>query len=192
MADTDEPICRICHGGAEDGKLFSPCKCSGSIKFVHMECLNKWREQSCNPQSFLICDSCKFKYRLQRPYISMLIQSDKVVNTLTILSVASITIGSGTGITFLFGEKWEPKNCFLYGITFFGLYGLAPQLPFIFREILLNYWDKVFFESGAFFPIAGIVLLAGAAGATSNTYMQIKRMCRLLSKKLGERILEVR
>ncbi|KAJ1480461.1 hypothetical protein T484DRAFT_1748650 [Baffinella frigidus] len=30
--------CRICRGGWEVGPLLHPCKCSGSIRFVHAEC----------------------------------------------------------------------------------------------------------------------------------------------------------
>jgi hypothetical protein len=32
--------CRICHDS--DDPLFYPCKCSGSIKYVHAECLKHW------------------------------------------------------------------------------------------------------------------------------------------------------
>ena len=35
--------CRICFSGAEDGKLISPCKCDGTQKYVHEECLRKWQ-----------------------------------------------------------------------------------------------------------------------------------------------------
>lgn len=41
----DENVCRFCMGGPSDelGVLFSPCHCSGSMRFVHVECLNRWR-----------------------------------------------------------------------------------------------------------------------------------------------------
>lgn len=28
----NDAACRICHAGEEEGKLFHPCKCSGSVK----------------------------------------------------------------------------------------------------------------------------------------------------------------
>ena len=40
--EVSEEICRICRGGEEEGPLFFPCQCSGSIKYVHQECLQKW------------------------------------------------------------------------------------------------------------------------------------------------------
>ena len=35
--------CRICRGGPEPNKpLLHPCKCAGSIRYVHQECLDTW------------------------------------------------------------------------------------------------------------------------------------------------------
>ena len=47
----DDPVpvdmlCRICYeGDRPDDKLFSPCLCSGTCKYIHVSCLNKWRHQ---------------------------------------------------------------------------------------------------------------------------------------------------
>jgi hypothetical protein len=30
-----QDICRVCRMGSEMGRLFYPCKCSGSIKYIH-------------------------------------------------------------------------------------------------------------------------------------------------------------
>ena len=39
----DEEICRICHGPQTvDDLLYHSCKCSGSIKYVHQDCLIEW------------------------------------------------------------------------------------------------------------------------------------------------------
>ena len=40
----DTPTCRICHAdhnGPGDDRLFSPCLCRGSMRFVHVSCLNR-------------------------------------------------------------------------------------------------------------------------------------------------------
>ncbi|MCP6362609.1 E3 ubiquitin-protein ligase MARCH6, partial [Klebsiella pneumoniae] len=43
----DPDTCRICRGeGSEEEQLFYPCKCSGSIKFVHQSCLVEWLSHS--------------------------------------------------------------------------------------------------------------------------------------------------
>ena len=40
-------VCRICRcGGEADNPLFYPCACSGSIKFVHQDCLLQWLNHS--------------------------------------------------------------------------------------------------------------------------------------------------
>ncbi|CAE7241775.1 SUD1 [Symbiodinium microadriaticum] len=42
LEDEDEPCCRICRQGEEAGKLYCPCRCAGSIKWIHEECLQAW------------------------------------------------------------------------------------------------------------------------------------------------------
>ncbi|XP_041362282.1 E3 ubiquitin-protein ligase MARCHF8-like [Gigantopelta aegis] len=52
-------ICRICHCESEvNNKLISPCLCSGSLKFVHLICLQKWIKSS----EKIECELCKFQY----------------------------------------------------------------------------------------------------------------------------------
>ena len=35
--------CRICFSGVDEGKLIAPCKCDGTQRYVHEECLRKWQ-----------------------------------------------------------------------------------------------------------------------------------------------------
>jgi len=36
-------VCRVCHGEEEvERPLFHPCNCSGSIKYIHQDCLVEW------------------------------------------------------------------------------------------------------------------------------------------------------
>uniref|UniRef100_A0A2C9K6C1 RING-CH-type domain-containing protein n=1 Tax=Biomphalaria glabrata TaxID=6526 RepID=A0A2C9K6C1_BIOGL len=52
-------ICRICHCEGEDNnKLISPCLCSGSLKFIHLACLQKWIKSSDKKS----CELCNFEY----------------------------------------------------------------------------------------------------------------------------------
>lgn len=37
-------ICRFCLESDHVEKLISPCNCSGSQKFVHLECITRWQE----------------------------------------------------------------------------------------------------------------------------------------------------
>lgn len=36
------PECWICYSGTIEGELISPCKCRGSMQWVHRDCLHKW------------------------------------------------------------------------------------------------------------------------------------------------------
>lgn len=48
-SDDEGDVCRICRmPGEERNSLFYPCKCSGSIKFVHQQCLTDWLAHSGN------------------------------------------------------------------------------------------------------------------------------------------------
>ena len=58
--------CRICYSGSEDGSLFTPCHCSGTMKFVHRQCLEKWRASGPKNAKFE-CPQCRYRYELVRP-----------------------------------------------------------------------------------------------------------------------------
>ena len=54
--------CRICFSSKD--KLISPCKCSGSIKYVHKKCLKKWiKNKAENKDS---CEICGEKYIIKK------------------------------------------------------------------------------------------------------------------------------
>jgi hypothetical protein len=54
--------CRICYGGEEEGRLIKPCRCSGTMMFVHMKCLDTWR--ATGPKEARSCPQCKYQYKL--------------------------------------------------------------------------------------------------------------------------------
>jgi hypothetical protein len=53
---------------SEGGRLIRPCKCKGSVKYVHEECLQHWRhsDPSYGARTYYNCPTCGFKYRLSR------------------------------------------------------------------------------------------------------------------------------
>ena len=48
------------------GRLISPCRCRGTMKFVHLSCLNSWRYASPNAKSVYQCDQCGYRYNFNR------------------------------------------------------------------------------------------------------------------------------
>ncbi|KAI0857410.1 hypothetical protein F4860DRAFT_517864 [Xylaria cubensis] len=64
-APVDLDTCRICRGEATDDEpLFFPCKCSGSIKYVHQDCLMEWLSHSQKKH----CELCKTPFRFTKLY----------------------------------------------------------------------------------------------------------------------------
>ncbi|XP_063076797.1 E3 ubiquitin-protein ligase MARCHF7-like isoform X2 [Engraulis encrasicolus] len=69
MDETDEEEegdqCRICQSGAgtPTNPLLSPCQCSGSLHYIHHDCLKKWIqtkiESGAGRSSVTTCELCK-------------------------------------------------------------------------------------------------------------------------------------
>ncbi|PSS02698.1 E3 ubiquitin ligase [Actinidia chinensis var. chinensis] len=63
--DEEEDVCRICRNtGDIDNPLRYPCACSGSIKFVHQDCLLQWLNHSNARQ----CEVCKHAFSFSPVY----------------------------------------------------------------------------------------------------------------------------
>ncbi|GJJ75852.1 E3 ubiquitin-protein ligase MARCH6 [Entomortierella parvispora] len=57
--EKEEEICRVCRSeSTADQPLFHPCKCSGSIRYVHQECLEEWLRHS----NKKYCELCKYNF----------------------------------------------------------------------------------------------------------------------------------
>lgn len=77
--------------------MIAPCCCSGTSKWVHRECLDKWRSTSTD--AFRACRECKFRYHLEQvPYRGavsqecafwLLIARDMAATVISMLLVAA-------------------------------------------------------------------------------------------------------
>ncbi|GAA6042427.1 hypothetical protein JCM8097_008447 [Rhodosporidiobolus ruineniae] len=91
--EDDEPVCRICleSDDPELGKLIVPCKCSGTARFIHEECLTSWRLAD-RKNGFYTCGMCGFRYRLRSTVWTNLAQSSSIplitLGAILVLSVA--------------------------------------------------------------------------------------------------------
>uniref|UniRef100_A0A3P9MEH2 RING-type E3 ubiquitin transferase n=1 Tax=Oryzias latipes TaxID=8090 RepID=A0A3P9MEH2_ORYLA len=57
-----QDICRICHcEGDDEFPLIMPCRCTGSLSFVHQACLNQWIKSS----DTRCCELCKFDFIME-------------------------------------------------------------------------------------------------------------------------------
>ncbi|XP_024021609.1 uncharacterized protein LOC21408557 [Morus notabilis] len=46
--------CRICHDEDEDSNMETPCSCSGTLKYAHRRCVQRW----CNEKGDTMCEIC--------------------------------------------------------------------------------------------------------------------------------------
>ncbi|KAM6562969.1 hypothetical protein CsatB_022967 [Cannabis sativa] len=46
--------CKICHDEDRDSNMETPCSCSGSLKYAHRSCVQRW----CNEKGDTICEIC--------------------------------------------------------------------------------------------------------------------------------------
>ncbi|CAD6197373.1 unnamed protein product [Caenorhabditis auriculariae] len=65
-----EALCRICHccwPPDSNDPLISPCRCSGSLQYVHVSCLMHWLDISSRKlHRPAVCELCLYKYRRRR------------------------------------------------------------------------------------------------------------------------------
>nr|XP_060480601.1 E3 ubiquitin-protein ligase MARCHF7 isoform X5 [Panthera onca] len=73
LEDSEEEegdLCRICQMAAASSSnlLIEPCKCTGSLQYVHQDCMKKWLQAKINSGSSLeavtTCELCKEKLQL--------------------------------------------------------------------------------------------------------------------------------
>lgn len=66
-SNSQEVQCRVCHCGDEQqSRLIFPCKCNGSMKYVHELCLLEWMNTSGHFISK--CEICAEKFRYKNVY----------------------------------------------------------------------------------------------------------------------------
>ncbi|WOL00290.1 hypothetical protein Cni_G09003 [Canna indica] len=56
LAPSSKCLCRICHEEEEESstRMESPCACSGTVKFAHRECIQRW----CDEKGSNVCEIC--------------------------------------------------------------------------------------------------------------------------------------
>lgn len=63
------------------GRLISPCRCKGSVKYVHEGCIKMWRNQ--NPSAYT-CGRCRYAYQLARLSWAQRLRSPVLALALTV------------------------------------------------------------------------------------------------------------
>ena len=68
LDDENKKVCKICYETEhKSNPIIIPCKCQGSVKFIHENCLKKWLLNMNNKKKFF-CEICNFEYKLKIIY----------------------------------------------------------------------------------------------------------------------------
>lgn len=148
--------CRICLGDATEGRFISPCKCKGSIRFVHAHCLEKWRTSSPNPKSYWECDQCKYKYSYRRTFMARMLRNEIVVHLVTIACffICSFFIGAFFDYFFVI-NKTHTFDTYSSYVMFHTVCGAMLSSIFGFCSLLCSLVFSVGFITGPTFPFSG-------------------------------------
>lgn len=83
-------MCRICHcEGDDEFPLIMPCRCTGSLSFVHQACLNQWIKSS----DTRCCELCKFDFVMETKLKPL-----RKVSTHSWISIRATKIKSGASV----------------------------------------------------------------------------------------------
>ncbi|KAK7163510.1 hypothetical protein R3I93_007537 [Phoxinus phoxinus] len=94
------PGCRICFQGAEQGELLSPCRCAGSVRHAHQQCLLKWISE----KGSWSCELCNYRFNILPIHIKPPLQWQTVTMTLVEkVQVIAVMLG---GVFLLASVSW--------------------------------------------------------------------------------------
>lgn len=179
----DERTCRICFSPeAPEEKLISPCKCRGTSKWIHIDCLNQWRNHSQNSKSFYRCDQCHYEYSFRRTDLAKILLSRWTLLGLTLGAFTAATFVGGFIVKFglfllppeyLLGNSgWSSNFSFFYTPLDAGTdmlsaaSALIPSTPRVWRDIfVVDVWH--FMQGIISLGIIGIVGFMGTGGLFS-------------------------
>ncbi|KAF7731873.1 hypothetical protein EC973_007704 [Apophysomyces ossiformis] len=76
----------------QQNPLVRPCRCKGSMSYVHVNCLNEWRQTSPRKESYVACDLCGYEYNIYRPVYAAFISHPYFLQTVTMILVIGLTL----------------------------------------------------------------------------------------------------
>jgi hypothetical protein len=114
MSDcTEERVCRICYSEinpiTKKKDLISPCRCSGTVKYVHYSCLKLWRMRGKAFGDMSKCEQCHGTYNIpgERTAYSLFISFSTLIFLASIYLFAN-TIFKNTGEIILYvTDQWN-------------------------------------------------------------------------------------
>ncbi|KAI0756882.1 zf-C3HC4-domain-containing protein [Daedaleopsis nitida] len=112
----DTKQCRICLDGedAELGRLIRPCLCKGSISYVHVKCLQRWRNTSASRSAFYACPQCGYHYHFARTRVVGIATNPIVIASLSTLFFTILVLLSSFVTTYFISEDDDSTYSFTF------------------------------------------------------------------------------
>lgn len=90
-------------------QLITPCRCTGTMRFVHVRCLDRWRQAAPTERSRFRCDQCGASYALHRTNIAAFLSSDLGALSVAGALLSLIVVGAGTLLHDKLPDAWQLK-----------------------------------------------------------------------------------
>jgi len=138
---------RVTYESEEGGRLLSPCKCRGSQRYVHEDCLSSWRyADPSHKRNYFECPTCGHQYLLQRMAWGSVISST--------VSQVGLTLAICLILVFLLGFIADPIiNLYLDPLATISSVGLTT--PSIVIEQEPGLWVEHFAKGFASLSLLG-------------------------------------
>jgi len=125
--DTPQPEkqCRICLDGTEVevelGRLIRPCLCKGSMSYVHVKCLHRWRNSSISKTAFFSCPQCHYKYHFVRTRVVGIATNPLIIAAITTVIFTIIVLLSSFLTTYFISSLDEPRYSSFFFVSPFDI-----------------------------------------------------------------------
>lgn len=124
----DGRYCWVCFATDEDDKLAAwvqPCKCSGTTKWVHQSCLQRWVDEKQKGNAFkrVNCPQCRSEYIIVFPemgtFVSILEGIDSMIKRLSPFLAAGVIVGALYWTAVTYGAVTVRKTFFSFRKSIF-------------------------------------------------------------------------
>jgi hypothetical protein len=97
-----EPTCRFClmtYSEDPSSPLIRPCLCTGTNAYIHVKCLQTWRQTSQQANNF--CNVCLYRYRIKRAKWAERLCTRRSVWVVTLCLLIGLLICSGILVNYV-------------------------------------------------------------------------------------------
>ena len=212
---------RVTYESEEGGRMLRPCKCKGTQKYVHEDCLGAWRmADPLQKRNYYECPTCRYRYQLQRLTWSSWISSTSAQIGLTVAiflvsmfvlgfvadpllnlyfdPVATVAYGGGPSGSLIFEDEdatWAEH--FFKGFASMGLLGCAKYMLTLSPWHWFNGRSMIGRGSGGgngrnrARELNSIAIAVGVATVVYAIWKGVRAWSRRFLESAGERVMDV-